>query len=648
MKELTFHPLLPPWLLFLFAAVFLLLVFKRLHRMRFSTLCLHALVFASLAVISLGPSREEKSAADPAFVFCIDASKSMRYQDRFFDAVDLIYATHLAQALEELDVKFCLFDYDIREAPYPLLAEAKATGSSTRIGASIQSVLNRYPGLLGIVLLSDGVQTEGLSASAAARAAAEKHVPVHCIALGRYDASPDAMVLTPLHTVLRGNPGTGFSLPVRVVVSGKAPTRTTVELFQNEEKVTAAEVAMEDQIGETKLELMLPDTRLTEWTIRVLPLEGERKENRANNTVRIFTETEETAVSVLLLEGTPTWEGTFCMKALASDPRFSLQAARLLTPDRPVLTSGLSEKPFPFEADLFSEENFQVLVLGGSWETACRTASAPFEKQTALLLPGASFSGIRWGPWCKGTIELTKEGKQFPLLYTLEGRKAAGKPVAIAGAVPLAVITGPAGKDQPVIALKDDARILAFGLQNVLQITEADLFPGMLSHILGVVPERLLSTEKLNYRSGEYVRIKGPAEKTCTITSRGGGEAKSRTISFNRSGRATFLPPDAGAYSIELQDGSVETAFSVQEHDAERMIKQPDPDILIRMAQLSGGKVLPAQPRAIENVLEQARLAGGKMTPGTVEAQWDRLLFYLLLSGAVLAAFLLGRRNDGS
>lgn len=107
-----------------------------------------------------------------------------------------------------------------------------AAGSETRIGDAVRGVLARHDPttLAGIVLLSDGQGSGGLSTSAAATLARRSEVAIYPVGLGSSDAPVNVRVVD-LDAPRRVYPGDKFALTAVLQASGSKPITTQVQLL---------------------------------------------------------------------------------------------------------------------------------------------------------------------------------------------------------------------------------------------------------------------------------------------------------------------------------------------------------------------------------------------------------------------------------
>ena len=223
-----------------------------------------------------------------------------------------------------------------------------------------------------IVVVSDGVQTSGITL---ARAAAEVSATVHTLTV---DDASDARDL-----VVRD-----VSVPPfvyahdRVMATARVLSRgldgeSTVTLLQTvngtERPVATVKVNLRADGEPTlaRLEWEAPDAGLTRYTLRAAPLTGEMTD--LNNVVNFQLDVRPERIRVLYVEGEPAWEYRYAKQAMESDPavdfyglvrmpdnEWFFQGNNVRADGKPFLKS--IKNGFPTSPDELNA--FDVLILG--------------------------------------------------------------------------------------------------------------------------------------------------------------------------------------------------------------------------------------------------------------------------------------------
>ena len=194
--------------------------------------------------------------------------------------------------------------------------------AATRLGAAVRQVLAELKGSppAALVLVTDGITTDGQTLSDAAEVAARKGVPIFTIGVGHDEPARDVELADLLvdDVVFAGDM---VSFEATLVASGLAGETATICLREKGKEAVLAETTA--TLGEdrqpTKIRLPFrpPVPGDFEFTLDVTPLEGEQQlENNAQS--RLVSVREE-KVRVLLLASTPSYEYRFLKHMLERD-----------------------------------------------------------------------------------------------------------------------------------------------------------------------------------------------------------------------------------------------------------------------------------------------------------------------------------------
>ncbi len=637
MAILELQPLCAPWVLFLAAACCALIAVWKGARGLAWPRVLHVLLLAAVGAVALGPSTDAGRGTLPRIEIVLDASGSMATERRFEDAREA--ARLLLEASDAYEGRLDAFAAGAaRIAPHDL-ASLAPDGQDTRIGDALARTLARGDDTLAIVLLSDGANLGGEDPLDAAREAARRRIPLHVIPLGADKTAPDGLIAVPTGLHIVGNPGARVSIPVRVAVTGPAPAAATVQLACDGTDIAAAEVTLANGIGNAAFACELPDAPLTVWTLRLQPLPGETV--LANNTATVVGATRTPEVVLLLIEGSPAWEGTHLLRAAARDARIRPRAVRRLTAARPVL-HGLAPEALPLGEETLRDA--AVHVLGPDWAAFCRDGRIAPRPAATLLLAGAENphdEPLAWGDFARGTLALTEEGARVPALRALAGRTVLGREIRAPGATPLCTLVTDAGMHVTVCALLPAARMLAFGIRDALRVGEEPFFPALLADAFPALFAPRLSVEHLNYAVGDQATIRGAPGTALTLTGPTGGGT---TLTLDGEGRATTRVDAAGLYKLAAAGGLAAT-FAAQERTAERLLGRPNHDLLAAIAQLSGGSVVPPHPESVAQLRASIERAARPRIARLGSTVWDGTPAFLALAALAALTWWCGRRQ---
>jgi hypothetical protein len=193
----------------------------------------------------------------------------------------------------------------------PLLRGVATQGDQTRLGDALRGVLNGLRGTppSAIVLISDGITTDGEKLSAAARYARQKSVPLYCVPLGNADPVRDLE----LHNLLVDDVAF-VDDPVTFAFSltghGLAGKKTQVTLRMKDEggDLASQEVTIGDEGKPQKLELTYTPRTVGDFelVLEAAPVGNEANVTNNREVRRIAVRDEK--IRVLLVDSLPRWE----------------------------------------------------------------------------------------------------------------------------------------------------------------------------------------------------------------------------------------------------------------------------------------------------------------------------------------------------
>ncbi len=255
-----------------------------------------------------------------------------------------------------------------REAPGELVGELKtleATGESTRLGTAVRTVLDDLRGTppAAIVLLSDGINTEGPDLGDAADYARRKGVPLFTVGLG--DEKPvrdvelsdllveDVVFVDDVVNFEFKLGGTGFvGRKVRIVLRRRDRPGVLAEM--------QATIGPDGHQQRLSLPYRPGEVGKFRYVVEVEPLEGER--DPGNNRQERSVSVSDQKIRVLLVQGYPNYEFRYLANLLQRDTsiefKFVLQSA---DPEH-AEQSAAALRGFPVRrGELFS---YDVIILG--------------------------------------------------------------------------------------------------------------------------------------------------------------------------------------------------------------------------------------------------------------------------------------------
>jgi hypothetical protein len=282
----------------------------------------------------------------------------------------------------------------------------KPHGESSRIGAAVRDILDDLRGAMpaGIVILSDGINTEGPSLADAAANAQRRGVPLFCIGLGSSRPLRDLALSDLLvdGTVFVNDvvyfeckiSATGFQGTKAMVVlreKGKSDVlaKTEVTLGPDDQSQTVRLVYRPTQVGEFQ------------YSVEVEPQEGElqTENNRLSRTIQVRKE----KLRVLLAQAGPSFEFRYLRNVLERDDTIELHTVLQDADLEHAEQDKAALRMFPERREeLFA---YDVIILG-DLNPALLSASAMQSLAAFVDQPGKG-----------GTLVLIAGPKYMPLAY---------------------------------------------------------------------------------------------------------------------------------------------------------------------------------------------------------------------------------------
>lgn len=249
-----------------------------------------------------------------------------------------------------------------------LIEELKSTepsGEATRLGAGLRAILDDLRGTppAAIVILSDGINTEGPPLVEAAAQARRRGVPLFTVALG--DDQPirdlklsDLLVddvvfvddVVSFEAKLSGPGFQGRQVEITLRQEGKPEVLAS----------TRATVAPEGRPQTVRLPYRPPQPGDFRYVLEAAPQEGEVQtdNNRQSKTVRVRKET----IRVLLVQGYPSYEYRYLRNMLARDPTIDLSTVLQDADLEYAEQDSTALRGFPVRPEELL--NYDVVVLG--------------------------------------------------------------------------------------------------------------------------------------------------------------------------------------------------------------------------------------------------------------------------------------------
>jgi uncharacterized membrane protein len=250
----------------------------------------------------------------------------------------------------------------------------QAIGNSSRLGTNLRDIIEAQRGrpTAAIILLTDGITTEGKSLGEVAEYARRKAIPLHLIGLGN-DQPPKDLRVTDLLADESIYVGDLLHFDFKVAGAGFDGKEVTVRLREKDKSIALAEkkvmLGKEGTPKQVRLAYRPVEKGDYDFVIEVEPHKGEA--NVENNVKVTHVEVSDETIRVLLVQDYPSYEYRYLKELLRRGIKASLPGA-----DRAVeLTTVLQEadvrssqqdesamRVFPVKReDLFQ---YDVIILG--------------------------------------------------------------------------------------------------------------------------------------------------------------------------------------------------------------------------------------------------------------------------------------------
>jgi uncharacterized membrane protein len=207
------------------------------------------------------------------------------------------------------------------------IRKAAAAGEVTRLGAGIRGVLDDLRGSVpaAIVLLTDGVNTDGPPLSEGANSAQRRGVPLFCVGLGSESQSRD-LKLSDLLVEDVAFVDDVVPFECKLTGTGFQGTKAAVTLREKDKNETLAKtevtVGPDDQPQPVRLIYRPTEVGRFEYVVEVEPQAGESQteNNRQSHAVEVRKE----KVRVLLAQAYPSYEFRYLRNLLERDETIEL------------------------------------------------------------------------------------------------------------------------------------------------------------------------------------------------------------------------------------------------------------------------------------------------------------------------------------
>jgi hypothetical protein len=346
---------------------------------------LRIVAVAIIAALLLNPvvTRTRRDPAKPPLLILIDSSHSMAVKDvdgqqRRFDVARKATLEDTA-LLQRLQAQYTCRLFRVADTATPqdfdaFLKTAQPDGSHTYLGESILtalgSVSNTSSG--GILLVSDGRNNGNADPLTAAHQAKARRFPLFTICLGDTKQPPD-VALVNRRPQIYAVPQQRVSLTAEVHSTGYNGQIAQADLLRADKVVQTKAVPLDDHKA-VPLSFEIQENREGSYhyalSIRPMPKELTTSNNRSS----VFVQVLKSKARVLVLEGRPSWDAKFLLKALRTDPSIQVDAIFKITNEKYFALMGAvqadAQSPAQVKIPKTPAElaKYDVIIIGKGYE----------------------------------------------------------------------------------------------------------------------------------------------------------------------------------------------------------------------------------------------------------------------------------------
>jgi hypothetical protein len=311
-------------------------------------------------------------------------------------------------------------------------AELTPRGGKTRIGDNLQAVVDRERGgpIAGVVMLSDGGETEGNDGAQAAQAAQDALIPFYMVGLGS-DKRPANLRVVDVEAPERVYPGDKFTLTGYLQSEGNSRTSFSVELLSSEEDgqnelkedERTVDLGRDGKVVPIKFEITPELEGIRQFKLRMKPLTGEIdvRDNEKSAKVEVI----DRKTRVLLIAGGPMRDYQFLRNQLYRDPEIVSDV--WLQSGRPGISQESNELLFKFpesEDELFEYD--AIVAFDADWEQLDESQVALLERWVAekaggLIVVAGPVHTPQWSSRRRGDPRIDTLKSLYPVVFYFQG-----------------------------------------------------------------------------------------------------------------------------------------------------------------------------------------------------------------------------------
>ena len=260
----------------------------------------------------------------------LDDSRSMRVIDQDgkprSEFVNSAFAPD-SKVLKELSSRYALryFRFNSSADRISSPRDLSFDGTQTKLGAALQRVKEEFSGLplAGLVMVTDGADTDQASIQESLLGLRASHVPVFTVGVGRESLGKDiqiSRVNTP-RTVLKG---TNLSVDVIVAQNGFKGTTVPLNVEDSGRILSTQDVALTNDGEPTTVRVHFTASEAGARNVRFRIPAQTGEEITQNNSRDVLIDVEDRKEKILFFDGEPHFEVKFIRRAVSEDPNIQL------------------------------------------------------------------------------------------------------------------------------------------------------------------------------------------------------------------------------------------------------------------------------------------------------------------------------------
>lgn len=213
----------------------------------------------------------------------------------------------------------------------------EADGKSSRLALSLTELLaaERMEGCIpaGIILLSDGRDTEPGYLSGLAREAGNMGVPVHTICYGEQWEEP-RLAMDVTKSMIHAFPGNVVQVGAHLKNRKLGSVQTAVSLLDVQGKTLAKKVVNVENNADTTVDFTFtcPSENAT-FSLKCDAVAGDSSGPDGHSSL-FSVQVMKSRIRVFMAEGAPYWDSKFLAQLLRRQPAFDVRSIHMLTPER--------------------------------------------------------------------------------------------------------------------------------------------------------------------------------------------------------------------------------------------------------------------------------------------------------------------------